>query len=64
MKWKERLKKATPEEEAEFKRRMREEVPWLDKLVMVGTAFFVLILPCLLILIGISLLAMWVFRVL
>ena len=57
--WK-RLKKATPEQEAEFSRRMTEEkVPWLDKLIMIGTAYVIIVIPCLLVLAALSLLCMW-----
>ena len=45
--WK-RLKKVTPEQEKEFSERM-EGVPFLDKVIMVVTAFFVIIVPCLLV---------------
>ncbi len=59
--WK-RLKKSTPEEEAEFRERMSEEnVPFTDKLIMLLTAFVVLVLPSALILLGISLLVLWIF---
>ena len=54
------LKKSTPEQEAEFRDRMtRENVPLLDKLIMIGTAFVVIVIPCLLVLVGMSLLVMW-----
>ena len=57
--WK-RLKKATPAEEAEFRKRMsKENVPFVDKLIMIGTAFVVIIIPCLLVIVGMSLLVMW-----
>ena len=54
------LKKSTPEQEAEFRERMtRENVPLLDKLIMIGTACVVIVIPCLLVLVGMSLLVMW-----
>lgn len=54
------LKKSTPEQEAEFRERMsRENVPFLDKVIMIATAFVVIVLPCLLVLVGMSLLVMW-----
>lgn len=56
--WK-RLKKVTPEQEKEFSKRM-EGVPFLDKVIMVVTAFFVIVIPCLLVVIGMSLLVMWI----
>ena len=56
--WK-RLKKVTSEQEKEFSERM-EGVPFLDKVIMVVTAFFVIVIPCLLVVIGMSLLVMWI----
>lgn len=56
--WK-RLKKVTPEQKKEFSERM-EGVPFLDKVIMVVTAFFVIVIPCLLVVIGMSLLVMWI----
>ena len=56
--WK-RLKKVPPEQEREFSKRM-EGVPFLDKVIMVVTAFFVIVIPCLLVVIGMSLLVMWI----
>ena len=56
--WK-RLKKVTPEQEKEFSKRM-EGVPFLDKVIMVVTAFFVIVIPCLLVIGGMSLLVMWI----
>ena len=60
--WK-RLKKATPEQEQEFKNRM-EGVPLQDKVIMTVTAFFVLVIPCLLVIGGMCLLLMWMFGML
>ena len=54
-----RLKKATPKQEAEFRERM-EQVPFVDKLIMIGTAFVVIVLPCLAVITGMSLLVMWI----
>lgn len=54
-----RLKKSTPEQEAEFRERM-EQVPFVDKLIMIGTAFVVIVLPCLAVITGMSLLVMWI----
>ena len=56
--WK-RLKKVTPEQEKEFSER-REGVPFQDKVIMVVTAFFVIVIPCLLVVGGMSLLVMWI----
>lgn len=57
-----RLKKSTPEMEQDFRDRLeQEQVSFTDKLLMIGTAFFVLVLPSILILLGIALFSMWVF---
>ena len=56
--WK-RLKKVTLEQEKEFSERM-EGVPFQDKVIMVVTAFFVIVIPCLLVIGGMSLLVMWI----
>ena len=56
--WK-RLKKVIPEQEKEFSERM-EGVPFQDKVIMVVTAFFVIVIPCLLVVGGMSLLVMWI----
>ena len=56
--WK-RLKKVTHEQEKEFSERM-EGVPFQDKVIMVVTAFFVIVIPCLLVVGGMSLLVMWI----
>ena len=48
-----RLKKSTPEQEEEFGAMMEEEkVGWKDKLAMIISAYMVIVLPCLLILIA------------
>lgn len=60
-----RLKKSTPEEDAEFRQRMQDEqVGFKDGLAMILGAFITIVLPCLLILCGMAVLAMWVFGVL
>ncbi len=56
--WK-RLKKVTPEQEKEFGERMKD-VPFLDKVIMTVTAFGVIVIPCLLVIVGMSLLVMWI----
>ena len=57
-----RIKESTPEMEEEFRERFEQvDVPLVDKLVMIGTAFFVIIIPCILILLGIALFSMWFF---
>lgn len=58
-----RLKKSTQKDEAEFRERM-EGVPLVDKLIMVGTAFVVIVLPCLLVLGGMVLLVAWILHLL
>ena len=58
--WK-RLKKATPEQEREFRERLSEEAPLVDKVIMVLTCFGVVIIPAALVLIGFGLLILWIF---
>ena len=59
-----KLKKSTPEDEYQFRHMMREEnVPLVDKVVMIATAFAVIIIPCALILVGMSALVMWIFGI-
>jgi len=60
--FKKRLKKATDEDEARFVQAMEEnDVGFKDKIAMVISAFFVIVLPCLLILLGISGIALLLF---
>lgn len=55
-----RLRKSTPEEFNRFHEDMQNEgVKFKDKVAMVLSAYLIIVLPCLLILIGISLLAMF-----
>ncbi len=55
-----RLRKSTPEEFNRFQEDMQNEgVKFKDKVAMVLSAYLIIVLPCLLILIGISLLAMF-----
>lgn len=54
-----RLKKSTPEQERDFRDRMTR-VPFVDKVIMILTAFGVIVIPCLLVVIGMSLLVMWI----
>lgn len=62
--WK-RLHRSTPEQEKEFARRMSDEnVPFVDKLIMVLTGFAVVVIPSLLVLVAMSFLVMWIFRAL
>ena len=59
-----KLKKATPDDEYQFRNMMREQnVPLLDKVVMIATAFAVIVIPCALILVGMSALVMWIFGI-
>ena len=37
------------------------KVPFGDQLVMIGTAFIVIVIPCVLVLLALSLLSMWIF---
>lgn len=60
--FKKRLKKATEEDEARFAQAMEDNnVGFKDKIAMVVSAFLVIVLPCLLILLGISGIALWLF---
>lgn len=48
-----RLRKSTPEEDQEFAERMNsEEVTWKDKFAMVFSAFLVILVPCILVLLA------------
>ncbi len=58
-----KLKKSTPEDDYQFKRMIQENVPLVDKVVMIATAFAVIIIPCALILVGMSALVMWIFGI-
>lgn len=57
------LKKATKEDEAAFRERM-EDTPLLDRLIMVGTAFVVIVIPCLLVITGMTFLVLWILQLL
>lgn len=58
--WK-RIKKSTPEEEQRFKEQQEEmKVSPKEKLIMVLTAYAVIVLPCLLVLVGLSLFMLWI----
>lgn len=60
-----RLKKSTPEEEKEFSNMMEEEkVGWKDRLAMMLSAYVVIVIPCLLILIFMCVFMLWVFGLL
>lgn len=63
--FKKKLKRSTPEQDEQFRQMMQEErVGFKDGMAMIISAFLVLVLPCLLILCGMSLLALWLFGVL
>lgn len=58
--WK-RLKKSTPEQEKQFAEQMKEAgVSPNDKLLMTLTAYVVILLPCLLVLLGLSVFMLWI----
>ena len=58
--WK-RLKKSTPEQEEEYQKQLQETgVTPREKLVMVLTAYVVILLPCLLVLLGMCAIVLWV----
>ena len=57
-----RLKKSTPEEEAQFAEQMEEAKPTArDKFAMFLSAMLVIFVPCALLLIGLALLILWLF---
>ena len=60
MLWWKRLKKSTPEQEAQFKDMLEaEKVTWKDRFAMAVAAFITILLPCTLILVALALLALW-----
>ena len=60
-----RLKKSTDEQEADFRERMSDpEVTWKDRLAMIISAFLVILIPCVLILLVVCFVAMWAFGIL
>lgn len=62
--WK-RLKKSTPEQEEEYQRQLQKTgVTPREKLVMVLTAYVVILLPCLLVLVGMCAVVLWVMGIL
>ena len=55
-----RLRKSTDEEEEQFGRMFEEEkVGWKDKLAMLISAFFVIMIPCILVLLVFAGLILW-----
>ena len=60
-----RLRKSTPEEDERFGKMLEEEkVGWKDRFAMMLSAYVVIVIPCLLVLIGISLFMLWLFGLL
>ena len=60
-----RLRKSTPEDDRQFRENMQNSgIKFKDKMAMVLSAYLVIVLPCLLILVGLSLLAMFILGVL
>nr|WP_297863744.1 hypothetical protein [uncultured Acetatifactor sp.] len=58
--WK-RIRKSSQEEEEKFQKELREaSVSFREKLVMTLTAYVVIVLPCLLLLIGLSAFMLWI----
>ena len=58
--WK-RIRKSSQEEEEKFQKELREAgVSFREKLVMTLTAYVVIVLPCLLLLIGLSAFMLWI----
>lgn len=56
-----RLKKSTKEEEEQFYNMLEEEqVGWKDKLAMLIAAFFTIMVPCILVLLGFAALILWI----
>ena len=60
-----RLRKSTPEEDEQFGKMLEEEkVGWKDQFAMMLSAYVVIVIPCLLVLIGMSVFMLWVFGLL
>ena len=59
--WK-RIKPPDPEKEEQFHQQMKDvKLGWKDKLAMVLSAYVVLLLPALLLVIGIAVFMLWAF---
>lgn len=57
-----RLKRSTPEEDQKFAEMMKEEkVSYKERLVMMITAYAVIFIPCVIVLLLFGLLALWIF---
>ena len=60
-----RLRKSTKEEEEQFGKMLDDQkVGWKDQLAMMVSAYMVLVIPSLLVLIGMSVFMLWVFGLL
>ena len=60
-----RLKKPDPKAMEELAERFEEQkVGWKDRFAMIVSAYLVLLLPCLALLVAFSLLILWLFRAL
>lgn len=60
-----RLRKSTDKEEKEFEQMLQEEkVGWKDRLAMMLSAYVIIVIPCLLILIFLSVFTLWIFGLL
>ena len=60
-----RLRKSTPEEEEQFGQMLEQEkVGWKDRLAMMLSAYVVIVIPCILVLIGLSVFTLWLFGLL
>lgn len=56
------IKPVTKEQDAEFSERLQEnKVGFKESLLLVGTAFVTIVLPCLLVLGALSLVVLWMF---
>lgn len=55
------MKKPSPEEDEAFRKGMEGmKVDWKERLLMTLTAYVVIVLPCLLLLIGLSAFMLWI----
>ena len=59
-----RPEEPVPEVEQKIGENEEIKVSFCDQLVMMGTAFVVIIIPCILVLLALSLLSMWMFGLL
>ena len=60
-----RLRKSTPEEEEQFGQMLEQEkVGWKDRLAMMLSAYVVIVIPCILVHIGLSVFTLWLFGLL